>query len=391
MKTQSAKNLEKKNSDKQFKAKPFEMNRLRPSLIHNKTNKTPTITKICPDTSLEEMKKCIPEWLIARKDFKSLYTKMKLKVGLDIGEICMQPLQNRSEDEKEAIFLWVYSKNFFSKMPRILVREACDRLSTVTYLDGKVLMKKGDEGDCMFIIYKGQVGIYVNGLRVAHRVSGEVVGETALDTDKPRSADVIAEQVVVVLKLKKIDYSSILLTLKKLEKFESSKFLMKIEMFSKWSLPRMQVLCDYLIVSKYGPGEMIYEADSKSTGIYIILSGSVVFQKFCGIVKRNKWPVGLKSWEVQKVTNHFLIDVGRMEQGGIFGNEAISNIPYLTRATSLGECTCLVLNTFECLQLFTKNDLNRIQAYSLPIPPSPHLKSLTAALTFNKSERVPPT
>jgi Cyclic nucleotide-binding domain. len=73
----------------------------------------------------------------------------------------------------------------------------------------------------------------VNNLRVGQRIAGDVIGETAMDTEKPRIADVIAEESLVLLRLKKIDYKSILANLKRLEKYENSKFLMTIEFFSK--------------------------------------------------------------------------------------------------------------------------------------------------------------
>ena len=340
------------------------------------------------DISLEEMRKTIPDWLLSRRDFSRHYSRMKLKQNLDIGDICSQPAQSRSDDEKEAVFLWVYSKPFFSKMPRTIVRETCDRLITVKYQSKETIIIKGQEGNCMFIIYKGQVGIFVNELRVGQRSAGEVLGETALDTEKPRSADAVADDIVVVLKLKKIDYTSILLNLKKLEKYEYSKFLLKLEFFSKWSPPRIQTLSDNLIGSKYLKGDIIYECNWESSGIYIILSGSVVLQTYCEVTKQNMWPTGLKKWEVQKVKNTFLVEIGRLESGGIFGIEAINNTLRVSQAIAEADTTCLILNKNECIELFTAADLRRITAYHIPVPTEEELQVKIKGRALSKTERV---
>ena len=92
----------------------------------------------------------------------------------------------------------------------------------------------------MYVIYKGVLGIYLkNNIKVAERVEGMVIGETALDNDSPRTANVIAETNVVLLKLKKTDYESIILNLKNLEKHENTRFLMTIPFFQRWSFVKV--------------------------------------------------------------------------------------------------------------------------------------------------------
>ena len=94
-------------------------------------------------------------------------------------------------------------------------------------------MKKGEIGDCCFIVHSGKAGICLeHGLINSVINAGEVIGEHALDTEKPRSADVICLETLIAFKLTKIDYDSILINFKKLEKHENTKFLMKIPYFS---------------------------------------------------------------------------------------------------------------------------------------------------------------
>lgn len=54
-------------------------------------------------------------------------------------------------------------------------------------------MKKGDEGDSMYILYSGEVGVYVTEtVCVAHLKDNKVFGERALETDEKRGATIIA-------------------------------------------------------------------------------------------------------------------------------------------------------------------------------------------------------
>ena len=100
-------------------------------------------------------------------------------------------------------------------MPKSLVYETCEYLTTKLFKAGDFIIKKGGQADCMFIIYSGIVGVYIDGKKVAERTAGQVVGETALDSDRPRNADVQAEGVVITLQLMKIYYTNKILHFKK--------------------------------------------------------------------------------------------------------------------------------------------------------------------------------
>jgi CRP-like cAMP-binding protein len=74
-------------------------------------------------------------------------------------------------------------------------------------------MKKGDDGDCMYILFHGEVGIYVDDKFercVAVLKDNKVFGERALETDEKRGATIIAHQPTTCLILMKNDFVDII-------------------------------------------------------------------------------------------------------------------------------------------------------------------------------------
>ena len=78
-----------------------------------------------------------------------------------------------------------------------------------------LVIKKGDEGDCMYIIFSGEIGIYtgVNDFEdkcAAILKDNKVFGERAMETDENRVATVIAHAKTICLMLLKKDLKEII-------------------------------------------------------------------------------------------------------------------------------------------------------------------------------------
>lgn len=75
------------------------------------------------------------------------------------------------------------------------------------YEDGEMIVKQGEKGDTMFVVQQGRVEVLVDGQGGAVVLSvleaGEVFGEMALFTRKPRSATVRAKGEARVLTVDK--------------------------------------------------------------------------------------------------------------------------------------------------------------------------------------------
>lgn len=61
-----------------------------------------------------------------------------------------------------------------------------------SFISGAPIFRKGDPGDCMFVIVEGTVEIHSHGAVVDRLGVGELFGEMALIDSRPRSAAAIA-------------------------------------------------------------------------------------------------------------------------------------------------------------------------------------------------------
>jgi len=76
------------------------------------------------------------------------------------------------------------------------------------YAPGELILKRGDPGDSMFVIYRGNVEVRLpsrdgNTQQVAALKPGDFFGEMALLTGEPRNADVLAASEVETLEIRK--------------------------------------------------------------------------------------------------------------------------------------------------------------------------------------------
>lgn len=88
-------------------------------------------------TVINDQTNCYPNWLINRNDFQSAYKKMSDFKDSDLEHIVSLHPSQRMEDEKFALHGWLASTKFFSKLPKVIVKESCDKLFKETYKTGE--------------------------------------------------------------------------------------------------------------------------------------------------------------------------------------------------------------------------------------------------------------
>ena len=74
-------------------------------------------------------------------------------------------------------------------------------LKEVSISEGDEIFKKGDPGDCMYIIYEGQVKIHIGNYLLNTLINRDFFGDLGLLDSNPRSASATAEKDTLLLRL----------------------------------------------------------------------------------------------------------------------------------------------------------------------------------------------
>jgi CRP-like cAMP-binding protein len=165
------------------------------------------------------------------------------------------------------------------------VQEFVLAIDEENYKKGEYIIRKGSKGTKFFIIYSGNVGISLDGLK-QKKIYGEFeyFGEVALITDNVTTADVVAETDVVAYTMEKNKFLSFISgtefedTLKKLIKnrdkeswniLSTSRYFSRLTSFQKTWIESVLDRVEYP-----GPGTLIKEGEHFNN-MYIIRRGEV--------------------------------------------------------------------------------------------------------------------
>lgn len=127
-------------------------------------------------------------------------------MNLKIVSICEIQTFNRDESQKTIVALYLQKLSLFKLMPYEMLLQIGGALTTQFYKQGDVICRQGDRGDCMYIIYKGEIGVEIKGMIIKVFQQNEHLGRDALETDKPRSATLLANKDTHLLLLSRWNY-----------------------------------------------------------------------------------------------------------------------------------------------------------------------------------------
>lgn len=110
----------------------------------------------------------------------------------------------------ERVFL-LQGSELFRQIPTqelVLVAQLCQE---VTFKRGERFIQAGDEGDCLYIIAVGEASVVVEGHgQIGISREGEVIGEMAIISSKPRSASCVALTDITALQITRADFQSLM-------------------------------------------------------------------------------------------------------------------------------------------------------------------------------------
>lgn len=95
---------------------------------------------------------------------------------------------------------WLGSVPFFDGFSADDLRRVLDLSDQMEATPGTVLVDQGDPGTYCFVIVEGTASVYVRGEHVASSGPGSMVGEMSLIDHRPRTATVVADTDMKVLR-----------------------------------------------------------------------------------------------------------------------------------------------------------------------------------------------
>lgn len=105
--------------------------------------------------------------------------------------------------------------DFFYSLNFVQLDELIKAMKKKKFKKGEVIIQQGEAGDAFYMISTGSVSVFIKkGLtekKAADLAEGAFFGETALVTDSPRNATVIAQEPTELFVLHKASFKKILL------------------------------------------------------------------------------------------------------------------------------------------------------------------------------------
>jgi CRP-like cAMP-binding protein len=89
----------------------------------------------------------------------------------------------------------------FAGAPNETLAEIASLLQEVELQVGETIFEKGDPGDCMYIIVRGELRVHDGAHTLNHLAAGDVFGEMAVLDPEPRVASVTAIEETLLLRL----------------------------------------------------------------------------------------------------------------------------------------------------------------------------------------------
>lgn len=102
----------------------------------------------------------------------------------------------------DADVAWLSSVPFFEGFSDVDLHRVLELSDQMEARQGTVLVDQGDPGTLCYVIVEGEASVYVNGEHVASVGPGAMVGEMALIDHRPRTATVVADTEMKVLRFR---------------------------------------------------------------------------------------------------------------------------------------------------------------------------------------------
>ncbi len=177
--------------------------------------------------------------------------------------------------------------------------------------------RKGDPGEGMFLLEKGQVELRGDDEVLARLTAGNDFGEMALVTGRPRSSDAVATSDANLWVLFRSDFERVMArypavqaavnetVAQKLASADETffdKHLRQVSLLSGLSRPQLEAVRKRLVAARFRAGELVFQQGDEPDGLYLIERGQV---------------------QIEQASARGFAPVAAMSDGDVFGEGAL--------------------------------------------------------------------
>lgn len=240
---------------------------------------------------------------------------MKTNIHLDEEELkkiekikSLLEIPPKKREDKTCLELMNLTKDLkvFENIARSIEHQnICSSITLVTCKPNDIVIRQGDQGDCLYYILHGLVSIQLSiqidtGIQDKNQIviveknigelrDGEIFGELALLYNIPRTASVIALTDTSLIKIDKMPFTKYLKNVFEGQLQDQIEFLQICPIFNKMPKELLIKLGIRSVIKKFATGQIILKNDTKSDSIFVIRRGTVkVIKEILFIKNENK-------------------------------------------------------------------------------------------------------
>lgn len=145
---------------------------------------------------------------------KSVKSSKNKNNQIDIlDKILSKPGEERDKQERDKLLGMLKNVPFLANVQEPLLILLSEKVEPITFGEGEIIINKGDEANCMYIIYFGSAGVFSDvecTKQLFTCVPNGIFGEKALENDNKRGASIKALTFCKLIRIKKQSYKSII-------------------------------------------------------------------------------------------------------------------------------------------------------------------------------------
>jgi cAMP-dependent protein kinase regulator len=163
-------------------------------------------------------------WTIDRKNFLSLFGTLNEAINESLGIKMLKNVKLLSgKSSHRHCFLSLCLMFLVLGLSEQQLQSIAKCLENKTFVEGEMIIKQGDVGDCFYMIATGEIAVQVNHIQVAILETGSFFGEMSLLSNEKRSATCIALKDSTCLVLSRSNFVEHLGPLDEIMKIESER------------------------------------------------------------------------------------------------------------------------------------------------------------------------